>query len=167
MTTGADPLVIRRLAATLLSFASLRTTTRERVERMADEVLTELYDWPILMPSHLVYFARTASLIEGLGTHYDAHFNALAFATPVAMSMRHTIIASLYPTGGGPSIDPARAIGGAIGAVARIIRQAGEDMAVAVRDAMAQATLPPADFLRRAPVTAPNGSGPGGRNTYD
>ncbi|MDB4879018.1 MAG: hypothetical protein JWL60_464 [Gemmatimonadetes bacterium] len=163
VTTGADPMVIRRLSATLLNVASLRTTTRERVELLADEVLAELYDWPIIMPSHLVYFARTASLIEGLGNHYDTHFNALAFATPVAMSMRHGIIASLYPEGGGPAIDPARAIGAAIGAVARIIRRAGEEMAVAVRDAVAQATLPPADLMLRPP----NGSGPAGRTTYD
>jgi len=167
VTTGADPMVIRRLAATLLSFAAQRTTTRERIELMADQVLAELFDWPIVMPSHLVYFARTASLIEGLGTHYDAHFNALAFATPVAMSMRRTIIASLYPDGGGPAIDPARAIGAAIGAVARILRQAGEDMAGAVRDAVAQATLPPAALLPGMSESAPNSSGSGGRTLFD
>lgn len=166
VATGADPHVIRRLAATLLDFASRRTTTRERMELMAEQVLAELYDWPIVMPSHLVYFARTAALIEGLGTHYDSHFNALGFATPIAMSMRHGIIASLYPDGGGPVLDPARAIGGAIGAVARIIRRAGAEMAIAVRDAVAQATVPPADPPPR-PLASPNGSGASGRTTYE
>jgi predicted unusual protein kinase regulating ubiquinone biosynthesis (AarF/ABC1/UbiB family) len=141
VTTGADPTVIRRLAATLLGVAWQRTTTRERVELLADEVLAELFDWPIVMPSHLVYFARTAALIEGLGTHYDAHFNALAFATPIAISLRGRIMASLYPDGGGPAVDPARVIGAAIGAVARIIRQAGTDMVGAVREAMTHAAL--------------------------
>jgi predicted unusual protein kinase regulating ubiquinone biosynthesis (AarF/ABC1/UbiB family) len=141
VATGADPEVIRRLAATLLGVASQRTTTRERVELLADEVLAELFDWPIVMPSHLVYFARTAALIEGLGTHYDAHFNALAFATPIAISLRGRILASLYPGGGGPTVDPARVIGAAIGAVARIIRQAGTDMVGAVREAMTHAAL--------------------------
>jgi hypothetical protein len=32
---------------------------------LADEVIAELYDWPIVLPSHLVYFARTASLHRG------------------------------------------------------------------------------------------------------
>jgi predicted unusual protein kinase regulating ubiquinone biosynthesis (AarF/ABC1/UbiB family) len=165
--TGADPAVIRRLAATLLNVASLRTTTRERVELLADDVLAELFDWPIVLPSHLVYFARTASLIEGLGTHYDAHFNALGFASPIALSLRGSILRSLYPEGGGPTVDPARAIGAAIGAVARIIRQAGEDMAAAVRDAVAQATLPEAEaMLRRTPSFA-NSSPPLGRITND
>jgi predicted unusual protein kinase regulating ubiquinone biosynthesis (AarF/ABC1/UbiB family) len=165
--TGADPAVIRRLAATLLSVASLRTTTRERVELLADDVLAELFDWPIVLPSHLVYFARTASLIEGLGTHYDAHFNALGFASPIALSLRGSILRSLYPEGGGPTVDPARVIGAAIGAVARIIRQAGEDMAAAVRDAVAQATLPEAEaMLRRTPSFA-NSSPPLGRITND
>ncbi|MDB4885903.1 MAG: hypothetical protein JWN79_1341 [Gemmatimonadetes bacterium] len=165
VTSGADQAVIRRLAATLLSFAAQRTTTRERMELLADEVLAELFDWPIVMPSHLVYFARTASLIEGLGTHYDTHFNALAFATPVALSLQGPILRSLYPEGGGPTIDPARAIGAAIGAVARILRRAGEDMATAVREAVAQATLPAAEAALRKPVAETNGSAPAGRIT--
>ena len=142
VVTGADPDVIRRLAGTLLSVADQRNTTRERVELLADEVVAELYDWPIVLPSHLVYFARTASLIEGLGTHYDPHFNALAFATPIALSLRSRILASLYPNGGQPRVDPARVIGAALGAVARVMQRAGVEVVAAVRDAVASAALP-------------------------
>ncbi|MEO6528003.1 MAG: AarF/UbiB family protein [Gemmatimonadaceae bacterium] len=141
VVTGADPAVIRRLAGVLLAVANERNTTRERVELLANEVIAELYDWPVIMPSHLVYFARTASLIEGLGTHYDAHFNALAFATPIALSLRSRIMASLYPDGGQPRIDPARVIGAALGAVARVVQRASVDIVAAVRDAVAGATL--------------------------
>jgi predicted unusual protein kinase regulating ubiquinone biosynthesis (AarF/ABC1/UbiB family) len=141
VVTGADPEVIRRLAATLLSIASRRTTTRERVELLANDVLAELYDWPIILPSQLVYFARTASLIEGLGNHYDSHFNALAFATPIAISLRSRIMTSLYPDGGGPELDPARVVGAAIGAIARIVQQASRDVYGAVRDAIASTAL--------------------------
>jgi predicted unusual protein kinase regulating ubiquinone biosynthesis (AarF/ABC1/UbiB family) len=142
VVTGADPDVIRRLAGTLLSVADQRNTTRERVELLADEVIAELYDWPIVLPSHLVYFARTASLIEGLGTHYDPHFNALAFATPIALSLRSRILASLYPNGGQPRVDPARVIGAALGAVARVVQRASVEVVAAVRDAVASAALP-------------------------
>ena len=141
VVTGADPAVIRRLAGVLLSVADQRNTTRERVELLADEVVAELYDWPIVLPSHLVYFARTASLIEGLGTHYDSHFNALAFATPIALSLRSRILASLYPDGGQPRVDPARVIGAALGAVARVVQRASVEVVVAVRDAVAGAAL--------------------------
>jgi predicted unusual protein kinase regulating ubiquinone biosynthesis (AarF/ABC1/UbiB family) len=142
VVTGADPAVIRRLAGTLLSVADQRNTTRERVELLADEVIAELYDWPIVLPSHLVYFARTASLIEGLGTHYDPHFNALAFARPIAVSLRARILASLYPDGGQPRVDPARVIGAALGAVARVVQRASVEVVAAVRDAVAGAALP-------------------------
>ncbi len=159
VATGADPEVIRRLAATLLAVSNQRTTTRERVELLANEVLAELYDWPIVLPSQLVYFARTASLIEGLGTHYDDHFNALQFATPIALSLRSRILSSLYPDGGAPTLDPARVVGAAIGAVARIVRQASLDVVGAVREAIALAALPSSDALRGGAVSArTNGS---------
>ena len=159
VTTGADPAVIERLAAVLLSVAHQRNTTRERVELLADEVLAELFDWPIVLPSHLVYFARTAALIEGLGVHYDPHFNALAFATPIAISLQSRIIASLYPDGKRPAVDPAKVLGAAIGAVARVLRETGENLVSAVRGAVAEAALPSASALGvggRTPAT--NGS---------
>ncbi len=156
---GADPTVIRHLAATLLAVANTRTTTRERVELLANEVLAELYDWPIVLPSHLVYFARTASLIEALGTHYDDHFNALAFATPIALSLRGLILDSLYPDGARPTLDTARVVGAALGAVARIVRQASLDVFSAVRDAIAVAALPSAEAVRgENALPATNGS---------
>lgn len=168
VATGADPAVIRHLAATLLAVSSRRTTTRERVELMANEVLAELYDWPIVLPSQLVYFARTASLIEGLGTHYDDHFNALQFATPIALSLRSLIMASLYPDGGGPSVDPARVVGAAIGAVVRIVRQASLDVFSAVRDAIAEAALPSSEaLLGDGMLHSTNGSAMRTRSTID
>jgi predicted unusual protein kinase regulating ubiquinone biosynthesis (AarF/ABC1/UbiB family) len=138
VTTGADPTTIRRLATVLLSVADRPTTTRERVDLLADEVLAELYDWPIVLPSNLVYFARTAALIEGVGTHYDTHFNALTVATPIALALRRRILASLYPDGEGPAVDPAWVIGTAIGTVARIIRQTGEELAASIRELAGQ-----------------------------
>ncbi len=161
VTAGADPAVIQRLAATLLGAAWQRNTVRERVELLADEVLAELFDWPIVLPSHLVYFARTAALIEGLGTHYDAHFNALTFASPIALSLRGRIMRSLYPDGDAPALDPARVIGAALGAVARLLRRTAEDVMVTVRDVVAQAALPSAASLGVPPrADGANGSPP-------
>ncbi|MDB4913207.1 MAG: hypothetical protein JWM95_851 [Gemmatimonadetes bacterium] len=165
VATGAEPGVIRHLAAALLSIANRRTTTRERVELLANEVLAELYDWPIVLPSQLVYFARTASLIEGLGTHYDSHFNALVFATPIAISLRSRIMTSLYPDGGGPELDPVRVVGAAIGAVARIVRQASRDVYGAVRDAIASTMLMSTEPGAPVDEIDTNGSGPTGRIT--
>ena len=93
---GADPEEIARLSAVLVAMASSRTTTQERIDTMlADKVMTSLYDFPVILPRDLVYFARTAALIEGLGTRYDPYFNAVQVGTPVVLRMRSRILASL------------------------------------------------------------------------
>ncbi len=111
---SASPGKIRELVLTLLDLADRYTTAPERVELLANEVMSTLYDWPVVLPPDMVYFARTAALIEGLGVRVDPRFNAIVFATPVALQMRTEIIASLRDDAialGAP--DP---LGGALGA---------------------------------------------------
>jgi predicted unusual protein kinase regulating ubiquinone biosynthesis (AarF/ABC1/UbiB family) len=128
---GADPAAIRSLVRKLLAIASQRTVTRERIEQLlADEVLHELFDAPIALPSDLVYFARTASLIEGLGTRYDPHFNAIEFASPIAIKLRGRIMASLRGTTAPPAADEwVVALGGFLGEVAGVVQRAGKEIA--------------------------------------
>jgi predicted unusual protein kinase regulating ubiquinone biosynthesis (AarF/ABC1/UbiB family) len=98
VTPDADRATIETLATQLIALSTERTTAKERVDRvikLADEVLATLYDFPILLPGDMVYFARTAALIEGLGVRWDAQFNAVAFATPLVLRMRSRIVASL------------------------------------------------------------------------
>ena len=92
---GADMGKIRELADALMKLAYEKTTTKERIELLADQVMAVIYDFPIRLPSEMVYFARTAALIEGLGTRYDPRFNAIMFASPIAVRMRARIMASL------------------------------------------------------------------------
>lgn len=93
---GADPVEIDRLSDVLVQMASTRTTTQQRLETMlADRVMQSLYDFPVILPRDLVYFARTAALIEGVGTRYDPYFNAVEVGTPVVMRMRSRILRSL------------------------------------------------------------------------
>jgi predicted unusual protein kinase regulating ubiquinone biosynthesis (AarF/ABC1/UbiB family) len=108
--------VIHALANQLIALAGERTTARERiahVTRLADEVVGTLYDFPVQLPPDMVYFARTAALIEGLGVRYDPRFNPVAFATPVAMRFRGTILRSL-----GEGLRIPTDLPGAMGAVA-------------------------------------------------
>lgn len=98
----ADPAEILRLAELLVAMASSRSTTQQRIETMlADRVMQSLYDFPVILPRDLVYFARTAALIEGVGTRYDAYFNAVEVGTPVVMRMRSRILRSL-----GEEVEP-------------------------------------------------------------
>ena len=136
---AADDAAFRELAGTLLALAQRRTTARERMQiLLADEVMATLYDWPVLLPSDMVYFARTAALIEGLGTRYDPRFNAIAFASPIALRLRRRILASL---GGvpAPPLDLPTAVGAALGRMAGIVSRAGREIAGLVRDQLALA----------------------------
>jgi predicted unusual protein kinase regulating ubiquinone biosynthesis (AarF/ABC1/UbiB family) len=92
----ADRATARALVGALLDIAhTADTTSTDRMQLVADRVMATLYEFPVTLPSDLVYFARTAALIEGLGARYDRQFNAVTFAAPVALRMHREILASL------------------------------------------------------------------------
>ena len=123
----ANPEVVRDLVRALLELAHSRTTVPERIEMLlADQVMGTLYDWPVTLPREMVYFARAAALIEGLGVHYDPRFNPIVFSAPIALRMRRRILSSL---GDKPqSRDPNEwvyTLSGVLGAVAGVMTRAG------------------------------------------
>ncbi|AHG88988.1 ABC-1 domain-containing protein [Gemmatirosa kalamazoonensis] len=96
----ADRATMRALVDALLDVAYTKgTTARDRIELLADRVMSTLYDFPVTLPGDLVYFARTAALIEGLGARYDTRFNGVTFASPVALRLRREISAALREPG--------------------------------------------------------------------
>jgi predicted unusual protein kinase regulating ubiquinone biosynthesis (AarF/ABC1/UbiB family) len=124
---SADPIQVRELAERLLAIAYHPSSMQERIQLLADEVMATLYDWPVRLPSELVYFARTTTLIEGLGVRYDPHFNPIKFASPIALRLRREI---LYSLGRGelPPIDMATVVGTVLGKVAREVVRVGETL---------------------------------------
>jgi predicted unusual protein kinase regulating ubiquinone biosynthesis (AarF/ABC1/UbiB family) len=131
---------IHALVTTLMALAYADLTGQERFDRVATEVMATLHDWPVQLPRDLVYFARTAALIEGLGVRYDRDFNALTFAAPVALGMRRRVLAALGERpelGAGPLGDVpdwVADVGAAIGEVAGVVGRAGRDIAAVLRD---------------------------------
>jgi predicted unusual protein kinase regulating ubiquinone biosynthesis (AarF/ABC1/UbiB family) len=123
---GADPEQVRGLADRLLTLAYVEMPMRERVELVTNEVMAALYDWPVCLPSEMVYFARTAALIEGLGVRYDENFNAITFASPIALRMRRDILTSLGQ-GSMPPVDIATVVGAAMGHAAGTALKAGRE----------------------------------------
>jgi len=123
----ADPAMVRDLVRALLELAHSRSTVPERIEMLlADQVMGTLYDWPVTLPREMVYFARAAALIEGLGVHYDPRFNPIVFAAPIALRMRRRILASL---GDQPARDPNEwvyTLSGVLGAVAGVFTRASK-----------------------------------------
>jgi ubiquinone biosynthesis protein len=112
--------VVLRLAELLITNAFGKTTTRERIDALlADRVMKTLYDFPIALPRDLVYFARTAALIEGVGTKYDPYFQAIPIASPVVLRMRTRILRSVGEAAQ-PTIDEMATVAGyALGKAAR------------------------------------------------
>jgi predicted unusual protein kinase regulating ubiquinone biosynthesis (AarF/ABC1/UbiB family) len=124
---SADPAEVQGLADRLLMLAYVEMPMRDRVELVTNEVMAALYDWPVRLPSEMVYFARTAALIEGLGVRYDDNFNAITFASPIAIRMRREILASLGQ-GELPPLDLPTVVGAALGHAAGVALKAGRDL---------------------------------------
>ncbi|MFN8582096.1 MAG: AarF/UbiB family protein [Gemmatimonadaceae bacterium] len=121
-TTDAD---VMGLAERLFEIAYNDRTMRERIELLANEVVATLYDWPVRLPSEMVYFARTAALIEGLGVKYDPYFNPIAFASPIAIRLRGRIMASLDEPGQQGVVDWPTVVGAVAGRVAGALARLG------------------------------------------
>jgi predicted unusual protein kinase regulating ubiquinone biosynthesis (AarF/ABC1/UbiB family) len=119
--TEREPIV--RLVVVLLDLAARRTTTRERVELLSQEILDELYRWPVNLPSDLVYFARTAALIEGIGIRYDPYYNPITAVGPALFRMRHLLLDSFDRT------DWPTALGSLVGRAAGLAATAGRRFA--------------------------------------
>ena len=126
---GADPAEIRRLVQVLLDLAYSGMAPQEAARVLAEEVMRELYDWPIVLTGEMVYFARAAALIEGMGARYVPNFNAIAFASPIVVRMRHHILATLQMTGGVSQEDVATTLGALSGQAAKIVATAGRELA--------------------------------------
>ncbi|MEO7041932.1 MAG: AarF/UbiB family protein [Gemmatimonadaceae bacterium] len=148
---GVDRHVMLRLVETLLSVAFEKTTTQERIEfvereLLADQVLETLYDFPVILPPDMVYFARTAALIEGLGVRYDARFNALLVVAPIAMTMRRQILTSLGELDLSDSRDTIQTVTGFLRAAGGIVSRAARELSIVAIEAIS--TIQPSHEIR-------------------
>lgn len=146
ITPGADRSRIIALARVLMDIAYSGAPMAERVELVADQVMQTLYDWPVELPSNMVYFARTAALIEGIGVRYDPRFNAILVASPVVLRLRSRILASLRDASGRtavPSLDWVSAAGAVAGHVAGVLARATRGIVAAFEAAVEGPDRPP------------------------
>lgn len=129
---GADPGEIAKLTELLVEMADQRSTTQERIEKMlTNRIMSSLYDFPVILPRDLVYFARAASLIEGIGTRYDTYYNAIEVGTPIVTRMRSRILKSLGEDAQ-PTVEEVAAVAGwAVGRAWRDAREWLHGLAVA------------------------------------
>lgn len=69
-----------------------RTSSRERVQEIVQEIWDTFYTWPLLLPQELVYFFRAAVLLEGIGFRYDPDFNGLHLIRSVIGEYRSELL---------------------------------------------------------------------------
>ena len=74
---------VRDAARSLMAITIREDVSHRQIQQLVEEVLQTFYEWPLMLPSNLVYFGRAAVLVEGIGLRYDADFNALAVTRPV------------------------------------------------------------------------------------
>jgi predicted unusual protein kinase regulating ubiquinone biosynthesis (AarF/ABC1/UbiB family) len=70
----------------------VRTSTRDRLQEIVQEIWDTFYTWPLLLPQELVYFFRAAVLLEGIGFRYDPDFNGLLTLRRVIGKYRGEIV---------------------------------------------------------------------------
>jgi predicted unusual protein kinase regulating ubiquinone biosynthesis (AarF/ABC1/UbiB family) len=107
---------MRALVDVLLEIAYSQSATVERARVLAERIMRELFDWPIVLPGELVYFARTAALIEGVGARYDRNFNSIRVASPVVLRLRKELISVLLGDEG--TREPIVTFAATLGAIA-------------------------------------------------
>ncbi|TVP57328.1 MAG: AarF/ABC1/UbiB kinase family protein [Gemmatimonadales bacterium] len=69
-----------------------RSSSRERIQEIVQEVWDTFYTWPLLLPQELVYFFRAAVLLEGIGFRYDPNFNGLLLLRRVLTGFRKELL---------------------------------------------------------------------------
>jgi predicted unusual protein kinase regulating ubiquinone biosynthesis (AarF/ABC1/UbiB family) len=74
---------VRDAARSLMAITIREDVSHRQIQQLVEEVLRTFYEWPLMLPSNLVYFGRAAVLVEGIGLRYDPEFNALAVTRPV------------------------------------------------------------------------------------
>lgn len=63
-----------------------------RIQAMVRDILDTFYTWPLILPQELVYFFRTAALLEGIGFRYDPRFDGLGVVKRVVRSLRPQVM---------------------------------------------------------------------------
>ncbi len=141
---GTAQHTMQGLVSVLLNLAYAETAMQDRVRVLADQIMREMFNWPIVLPGELVYFARTAALIEGIGGRYDRHFNGIRVASPVLLRLRSELFASLLSADGATDtlVTLATALGFFAGGATAAVSRTWKDLRTKLADALADDNEP-------------------------
>jgi predicted unusual protein kinase regulating ubiquinone biosynthesis (AarF/ABC1/UbiB family) len=84
---------IREAATEILRIMhKARTSNRERIQEIVQEIFDTFYTWPLMLPQELVYFFRASALLEGIGIGYDRAFDGMGLVQRVIRNLRSDIV---------------------------------------------------------------------------
>jgi len=106
---------VQDAARSLMTAVQRDDATPRHIQQVVEEVLHTFYDWPLMLPSDLVYFGRAAVLVEGVALRYDPNFNVAGAAKPVV------------------AVFAARLLGGAAGEARARLADWGTELSTAMR----------------------------------
>lgn len=70
----------------------VKTSNRDRIQEIVQEIFDTFYTWPLMLPQELVYFFRASALLEGLGISYDRSFDGLGLLRRVIGKYKFQIV---------------------------------------------------------------------------
>ena len=83
----ANTALLQRAARRMYTVLNREDLSSKRVQDIANEILSSFYDFPFQIPSELVYFFKTAAVVEGLGTAWKPNYNAIRDMMPVIQGL--------------------------------------------------------------------------------
>ncbi len=95
---------VRDAAQELMAVALRNDVSPRQMQRIVEHVLRTFYDWPLMLPSDLVYFGRAAVLVEGIGLRYEPDFNLVSAARPVVARSAARLVQGLLGGDGRPRV---------------------------------------------------------------
>jgi predicted unusual protein kinase regulating ubiquinone biosynthesis (AarF/ABC1/UbiB family) len=96
-----------------------RSSSRERIQAIVQEIFDTFYTWPLMLPQEMVYFFRTSALLEGIGIRYDRNFDGLTLVRGVTRGLKRQILETTRRE----PVALARDVLGEISGVARAVRE--------------------------------------------
>ena len=91
----ADRGAVQDAAAKIVRMVGERGASVRQIGKLVDEILWSFYDWPLMLPSDLVYFGRASALVEGLAIRYDPNVNVAQELKPLIDRWRPRLMSVL------------------------------------------------------------------------
>jgi predicted unusual protein kinase regulating ubiquinone biosynthesis (AarF/ABC1/UbiB family) len=118
---------VQDAARQLMSLAQREDQTPRSMQKVVDEVLQTFYEFPLTLPSDLVYFGRAAVLVEGVALRYDPNYNVVAVTRPVLTRFAARMLGAAATDARARITDWGQELGAAARRIREVVRRMERD----------------------------------------